>query len=163
MGSADARHSVPDFPSPGTWSQHSGANFPPFADELRSLPHPTCFLTSVSETHVRPSTTAGPRPPGGGPSPPCPFPLEPKAKQPPVSPGDSGPTTHMTHATHALPFSPWSSRRDRRNSGSPDKKAPGFTSGSPCPTRGSHTWAPESGASQVWVPVNAGPDEPVVP
>ena len=44
MGSADARHSVPDFPSPGTWSQHSGANFPPFADELRSLPHPTLFL-----------------------------------------------------------------------------------------------------------------------
>ena len=95
MGSADARHSVPDFPRPGTWSQRSGANFPTFADELRALPHPILFL---NVRLARPMS--GPQRPSGG-APvvglrrrPARLPLSPSANRPPVSPGNSGPTTH---------------------------------------------------------------------
>ena len=149
MSSGDACHSVPDSPRPGTWSRCSGANFPSFPDELPALPHPACFLTSVSETHARTSTTVGRRPRGGAPSPPCPLAFEPKAKRPPVSPGEFGtddPYEDPYIAVQVIAMVPWS-RRDRRNGGGPGKKAPGFTPGSPCPTGGSPKAAPPRSGS----------------
>ena len=111
---------------------------------------------NVRRTHV--STTVGRRPRGGAPSPPCPLAFGPKAKRPPVSPGDSGPRTHAIH------------RPIHCRSGHGPHAETGETAAVPTKRRPvshqdhlSHTWVPESGASQVCVPVNAGVDEPVVP
>ena len=81
-----------------------------------------------------------------------------KAKQAPVSPGNSGSRTHTypceAIAVQAMVLTPRPEKRRRSR-----QKGARFHAR----ITWSHAWIPESGASQVCVHLNAGADEPVVP